>query len=127
MSFDIDLSPTIHRLLRYAEWALVAIVALNSAVNGEANAWLGMLFLVAFALLSLILPIHRPLWQRRGYIILGLSLVLIAYSLGIDFNIFLYLYIAKSCFLLDQRSVIATVIITATISTPIYIAILNHS
>lgn len=121
MSCDIDFSPAICRLLRYVEWVLVAIVALNSAVNGETNAWLGMLFLVAFALLSLVLPIHRPLWQRRGYIVLGISLVIIAYSLGIDFNIFLYLYIAKSCFLFDWRSVIITVIVTAIISTPIYI------
>ncbi|MBD1876902.1 sensor histidine kinase [Nodosilinea sp. FACHB-131] len=121
MSFDLDLSPTIYRLLRYVEWTLVAIIAFNSAVNGEANAWLGMLFLIAFALLSLVLPIHRPLWQRRGYVTLGLSLVIIAYSLGIDFNIFLYLYIAKSCFLLDRRSIIVIVVVTAIISTPIYV------
>ncbi|MBD3885569.1 sensor histidine kinase [Phormidium tenue FACHB-886] len=121
MNSDIDLSPAISRLLRYVEWALVAIIAFNSAMNGDANVWLGIIFLAAFAFLSLVLPIHRPLWQRRGYIILGLSLVLIAYSLGIDFNVFLYLYIAKSCFLLDRKSVIAAVIITALISTPIYI------
>ncbi|MBI4784036.1 MAG: sensor histidine kinase [Oscillatoriophycideae cyanobacterium NC_groundwater_1537_Pr4_S-0.65um_50_18] len=118
---DIDFSSTLYRLLRYIEWALVAIVALNSIVNGEANILLGMLFLANFALLSLFLPVHRPLWQRRGYVALGISLVLIAYSFGIDFNIFLYLYIAKSCFLLDRRSTVVAVIVTAIISTPIYI------
>jgi signal transduction histidine kinase len=121
MNPDLDLSPAIYRLLRYVEWALVAIVALNSAMNDDANVWLGMLFLAAFAGLSLILPMRRRLWQRRGYIITGLALVLIAYSLGIDFNVFLYLYVAKSCFLLDRKSVFAIVIITAIISTPVYI------
>jgi signal transduction histidine kinase len=80
-----------------------------------------MLFLAAFAGLSLILLIRRPSWQRKGYIITGLALVLIAYSLGIDFNVFLYLYVAKSCFLLNRKSVFAIVIITAIISTPVYI------
>jgi signal transduction histidine kinase len=121
MNSAIDLSPAIGRLLRYVEWALVAIVALNSAVNGDAHVWLGTIFLAAFAFLSLTLPIHRPLWQRRGYVVLGLSLVLIAYSLGIDFNVFLYLYIAKGCFLLNRKSIIVTVIATAIISTPIYV------
>lgn len=124
MNSAIDLSPAISRLLRYVEWALVAIVALNSAVNGDTNVWLGTIFLATFTLLSLTLPIHRPLWQRRGYVVLGLSLVLIAYSLGIDFNVFLYLYIAKSCFLLDRKSTAVTVIATAMISTPIYIGAL---
>lgn len=121
MNPAIDLSPAISRLLRYVEWALVAIIALNSTINGDTHVWLGTIFLAAFAFLSLTLPIHRPLWQRRGYIILGLFLVLTGYSLGIDFNVFLYLYIAKSCFLLDRRSVIVTVIATAIISTPIYV------
>jgi len=118
---NINLSPAIRRLLRYVEWALVAIVALNSVVSDDSNIVLGMFFLAAFTLLSLILPIHRPLWQRRGYIALGIVSVLIAYSLGIDFNVFLYLYIAKSCFLLGRRNVVAVVAAIAVISTPIYV------
>jgi hypothetical protein len=119
MNSGIDLSPAICRLLRYVEWALVAIVALNSSVNGDTHVELEIIFLAAFTFLSLIFPIHCSVWQRRGYVTLGLSLVIFAYSLGIDFNVFLYLYIAKSCFLLDRRSVIITVIVAALISTPI--------
>lgn len=121
MNPNINLSPAIRGLLRYVEWSLVAIVALNSVVSDDSNVVLGIIFLAAFAVLSLILPIHRPLWQRIGYIALGLALVLTAYSFGIDFNVFLYLYVAKSCFLLDRKSVIAIVVLTAVISTPIYV------
>lgn len=124
MNSGINLSPAICRRLRHVEWALVAIVALNSSMNGDAHVGLGIIFLAAFAFLSLIFPIHYPLWQRRGYVALGLSLVIFAYSLGIDFNVFIYLYIAKSCFLLDRRSIVVTVIATALISTPIYVGAL---
>jgi hypothetical protein len=89
---NINLSPAICRLLRHVELALVAIVALNSVMSDDSNVAIGVFFLAAFTLLSLILPVHRPLWQRRGYVALGLALVLIAYSFGIDFNVFLYLY-----------------------------------
>lgn len=119
MNSDI-VSPAIRRILRYVEWALIAIVTLNSAIVGD-SVLPGSLFLAAFTLLSFIFPIHHSSWQRRGYIANGLFLVLVAYSFGIDFNIFLYLYIAKSCFLLDRKSVIAIVIITGIISTPIYV------
>jgi signal transduction histidine kinase len=121
MHSNLDLSPAIRRLLRHVEWTLVAIVALNSLVNGDANLGMGMLFLSAFVGLSLIFPLHSPLWQRLSYGILGLTLVIIAYGFGVDFNIFFYLYIAKSCFLLDRKSVIILVILTALISTPVYL------
>ena len=122
MNPGIGLSPAIPRILRYVEWALIAIVILNSTLVGDLSVIPGSAFLAAFTLLSFIFPIHHPCWQRRAYIALGLFLVVVAYSLGIDFNIFLYLYIAKSCFLLERKSVIAIVIITGIISTPIYVA-----
>lgn len=124
MNPDIGLSPAIRRILRYVEWALIAIVTLNSILIGDLSVVPGSAFLAAFALLSFIFPMHRPLWQRGGYIALGLLLVLFAYSLGIDFNVFLYLYVAKSCFLLERKSVIAIVIIIGIISTPIYVGVL---
>lgn len=120
MSPNIDLLPRIRRILCYAEWVIVAIVALNVLVVGDPILPIGI-FLIAFVLLSFIFPVRYSLWQRTGYIALGLSFVLFGYITGIDFNVFLYLYIAKSCFLLNRKSVIAIVIVLSIISTPIYI------
>jgi len=66
------------------------------------------------ALLSFIFPINRPLWQRRVYIFVEILLVLPCHLMGWDLNILLFLYIAKSCFLLNRR---LDVIITATASS----------
>lgn len=63
------------------------------------------------ALLSFIFPINRPLWQRRVYIFVDILLILPCYLMGWDLNILLFLYIAKSCFLLNRR---LDVIVTAT-------------
>ena len=67
------------------------------------------LFAIVFVFLSRIYPLARPQRLRFAYIMLGLSLVILALWLNIDFDILFYLYIAKACFLLDRYWLISAI------------------
>jgi signal transduction histidine kinase len=64
-------------------------------------------------LLSWIFPDRRPQWQRQLYIFLGQFTLLWARCSGIDLGLFLYIYFAKSYFLLGHRKTIALILITS--------------
>jgi signal transduction histidine kinase len=64
----------------------------------------------ACALLSFIFPLDRPLWQRRAYIFLEILLILPTRITEWNFECFLYLFFAKSCFLLKRKDVVITVL-----------------
>lgn len=64
--------------------------------------WGTFILMGVFALLSLIFPIDRPFWQRRTYVFLEILLVVSALLMGVPFDILLYIFITKSCFLLDR-------------------------
>ncbi|BDA70520.1 integral membrane sensor signal transduction histidine kinase [Calothrix sp. PCC 7716] len=100
-----------HRLLFSIEWTLIAVYILANGLNG----WFGLplafalrpiAFISIFALLSFVLPSQRCLVQRWMYVCVGMLLSITGIALGVDLELFLYLYIAKSCFLLSQRQVI---------------------
>lgn len=61
--------------------------------------------------MSWIFPVNRPRWQRQGYIFLGILLAVSANLMDISLDLFVYLYIAKSCFLLNRKSVLPIVVI----------------
>ena len=67
------------------------------------------LYLV-FLLLSLMNPFQYGLWQRRGYVLLCMSLITSATFLKFDSQLLVYWWIVKSCFLLPRREVILTVV-----------------
>ncbi len=69
------------------------------------------IFTAVFFALSFVFPIQRPHWQRRSYVAIEIILVLIAKLLLIEFQILLYLFLIKSCFLLSRREVLITVIL----------------
>lgn len=104
------------------EWVFLSVYALSYANNGSFSVSLeGALtvcaFLSALAGLSWIFPFKRPYWQKQGYIFLGILLITSAKLLAIDISFFLYLYIAKSCFLLNRKGIL----FTATITGMVYI------
>jgi signal transduction histidine kinase len=109
---------SLQRTLRYAEWTLLAMTALLYAVDQYLyevqllpNMFLkAAIFIVVFGILSLSFPIHRPCWQRRLYVAIEISLVLIAQLFWIEFSILLYFFLIKSCFLLSRREVIFSVV-----------------
>ncbi|MGD1852588.1 MAG: sensor histidine kinase, partial [Cyanophyceae cyanobacterium] len=63
------------------------------------------------AILSLVFPINRPLWQRRTYIFIEIACLLptrMFSNWGLD--PFLFLYLFKSCFLMRRRDAIFTAV-----------------
>jgi signal transduction histidine kinase len=92
------------RTFRYIEWIVLGMATLRIWLSSS-SIWDAIFKLVPFAILfvfmSRIYPLDRPQWLRFTYIVLGLSLVILALWLKIDFDILFYLYIAKACFLLD--------------------------
>jgi signal transduction histidine kinase len=114
-SSKLELFP-IRRTLLYIEWTVLASTAVIVILNGW-NGWsfgpgtVTYLCLSVLALLSLFFPADRPLWQRRAYIALGIIVLLTTRALtDWDFALLLYLVLAKSCFLLNRREVVMTVI-----------------
>jgi signal transduction histidine kinase len=65
-----------------------------------------------FILLSWIFPFERPSWQKIGYLILGIVLAVSTTFAGVNSDLFVFLYLAKSSFLLERKQVYWTTIIT---------------
>lgn len=111
---------SLQRTLRYAEWALLLMMLLLYAIEQYfytiqflPNVFFkAAIFIVIFFVLSFIFPLERPHWQRRVYVSVEIILILIAQLLWIDFNILLYFFLIKSCFLLSRREVFFAVIST---------------
>ena len=123
--------PPLHRTLRYAEWALIALTLFDLVTSGELEgasikAVATGIFLTAFAGLSWIYPRNQPLWRRQGYVFLGIALALCASLIGVFLNPLLYLYLAKSCFLLNWRGVLFTFTITTALNLSMHFWILSN-
>ncbi len=113
-------SSSLHRTLRYAEWALLLMMALLYAIDRYLykiqvlpDAFLkATVFIIIFFILSFVFPVERPRWQRYLYISLEITLILIAQLFWLNFDILLYFFLIKSCFLLNRREVLLTVVLT---------------
>lgn len=104
-------------MLRRVEWILIAVYVLLGVMNGSfslsiSNSLSILAGIGVFILLSLFFPARHHHWVRQSYIASGILLVFIAWSQNLILDLFLYIYIAKSCFLLSRRAVIATVVVT---------------
>jgi signal transduction histidine kinase len=105
----------INRTFRYIEWSLIGLYILLAAGNGSfsvsSEISLKILtFLGGYGILSFVLPMRRPLWQRLAYILSGVSIEIYAEAVDILLTLFLYLYAAKSCFLLTRKQAILAAI-----------------
>lgn len=103
--------------LRYVEWTLISVGLFLGFINGTytVSALVNLqilLFNIIFVVLSLIVPLERPMWERRIYVFVNMLVIICAQSLGLSFDLLLYWGIIKTCFLLGLRSVILTVIFT---------------
>lgn len=116
MSVVHNSSPSIVKTLRYLEWSFLAVHILmdwnfNSQTAPE-RLWKTCFFLGVFLVLSLVYPAERPGWQRQTYICLGLFLAVLANFMSVSLDLVVYVYIAKSCFLLKRKNVLLIVGIT---------------
>ena len=115
------INPKIPKILRYAEWALLVMITLrlllpilHKSIPYEVNGDSYLIFSVLgiLAILSFIFPIRRPIWQRRVYIFIEIFCVLLTRLFtGVGLDLFVFLYIAKSSFLLHRRNVIITTVL----------------
>ncbi|NMG22207.1 sensor histidine kinase [Brasilonema bromeliae SPC951] len=117
MKLNMFSSPSFCTILRYVEWVMMIGVTLGFILDGMFQVSITTTLQVFFCLcgytwLSLVFPIYRPLWQRQAYVLSGIILALFMRVTGIGIELFLYLYIAKSCFLLNRKNLILTVIFT---------------
>ncbi|MEO1134510.1 MAG: sensor histidine kinase [Cyanobacteria bacterium J06639_1] len=111
---------TIPKALRYVEWVFLGLATLRMLlpiVYADEIYDVGpqdYLVLVVFGCLTVLsfASFHsRSIWQRRAYIALEIGLLLPTRLLtdwGLD--PFLYLYLAKTCFLLNRREAIVTAV-----------------
>lgn len=109
------LSLSVQKMFRYVEWiVIVGFVFYYSllAANGililtVEQFWQLSAFLMAISVLSWFFPIDRLLWIRYTYISLEILLILAArYFSGLEVETFLFVSIAKSCFLFGRKRVI---------------------
>ncbi|MEM8639235.1 MAG: sensor histidine kinase [Cyanobacteria bacterium P01_G01_bin.54] len=125
------LHPAIPKILRYVEWALLIMLALrllfpilhpSIPYEPDSGAYLIIGVFGVLAVLSFFFPIRQPIWKRRVYIFVGIfCLLLTRIFTGVGLDIVVFLYLAKSCFLLRRRDVIIAAILT-TISWHLGIA-----
>ncbi len=114
-SKKLELFP-IRRTLLYIEWTVIACTAMVITLNSrdEPSFFISIVVYLCLSvcfLLSLLFPIDRPLWQRRVYVALEIMALLPTRTLtGWNLEVLLYLFLVKSCFLLNRRDVITTVI-----------------
>lgn len=114
-----------HRLLFTIEWTLIVVYIVVNLLSGWFElpivfALRPIAFLVIFALLSFILPLHRSFIERFVYVSIGMLLPIAAIALSVDLELFLYVYIAKSCFLFSRKQAIFSAVFFGAIGLVSY-------
>lgn len=116
---------SIPKVLRYVEWAFLIILALRVmfplfyrplGYEISGGDYVVLVVFILFVALSFCLPVERSLWQRRVYLwveIFALLATRLFSHWGLD--LFLWLVLVKSCFLLGRREVIFTAIASGVV------------
>ncbi|GAA6616230.1 sensor histidine kinase [Scytonema sp. NUACC26] len=120
---SITNTSSIRRTLQYVEWTLLGVYLVLLIANRRENSYLSLPIptftsfgsLTALTLLSFFFPMNRPIWQRQFYIFLEILSVMIPRAVDVNFEILLYLIIAKSCFLLKRKFIVIIVILSGII------------
>jgi signal transduction histidine kinase len=106
-------SYSIPQLFRFSEWILLTLHFGMLLSVPSHNIWIWLSSYGILFLLSWLFPLHGSQWQRLSYVVLGLFTVLVAGAFDVDFELFLYVYIAKSYFLVGRRTAITLAGLTA--------------
>lgn len=112
----VSTSPSIRRILRYVEWTVLTVILVILLVAPTLPAWKWLPTWMVFPFLGMVtamsfgMPLDQPAWQRRSYVFIEFLLVFACQLAGFNFDVLLYLLIAKSCFLLSRRDVAITVL-----------------
>lgn len=85
---------------------------------------LDIAFALVFWALSFVFPVNYPLWQKRLYIALEVSLINFALLNGVGLDMLTFFILAKACFILPRKDAIITIILTGISSLISYAYIL---
>jgi signal transduction histidine kinase len=115
-----SISPSIRRSLLVVEISILAVSIwfnLSDPVLQKSSATIVNIILATMAIAPfiVILPLDRPLWQRRVYVLLAI----ITLSLANHFKVSTYslhlVFLLKGCFLLPRREIIAIAAVSLTL------------
>ena len=106
-----NLSSSLIRRLRYLEWLFLA-VHLLLAITAGSDMLLNLFVYGIFVVFSWTLPINRPLRFKQAYILLVMLSIVCANFLGVSLDLLVYLYLAKSFFLVGGKNTIYFTILT---------------
>ncbi|MEO0925991.1 MAG: sensor histidine kinase [Cyanobacteria bacterium J06643_13] len=101
-----NLSPNLIKRLRYLEWLFLLVHLMLTIASGNIQFTLHFFVYLIAILFSLTLPIKCSLKYRQIYISLALSLIIFANFQDISLDLLLYLYLAKSLFLVEGKHTI---------------------
>lgn len=107
----VNLLPSFVWKLRYSEWLFIAVHMVLGISSGSNNLALNLAFYGIFLALSWIYPLDRPLILRQTYVLSAIILIVSANLAGVSLDLLLYLYIAKSFFLIGGNRTFLTTII----------------
>lgn len=116
----IATTSSIRRTLQYVEWTLLVVYFFLIIVNRPKDVYASQLIptyvifvsLSVSTLLSFLLPMNRPIWQRRAYILLEILPIMSARAVNWRLDMLLYLVLTKGCFLLKRQEIVITAIAT---------------
>ena len=107
-----NLSPSIASRLRYLEWLFILTHLILSATSSYDRLLLHLAVYGIFIVFSLNLPSNRPLKFRRAYILLAMVSIVCANFLDVSLDLLIYLYIAKSFFLIGGKNTVYVTVVT---------------
>jgi signal transduction histidine kinase len=108
----VNFSPTFIWRMRYLEWLFLAVHLLMEITAGGNKLLFNLTVYGICSIFSWIFPINRPLRFRQAYILLAMLLFVWANFLNVSLDLLVYLYIAKSFFLVGSKSTIYITILT---------------
>lgn len=116
MDTIVPVTTKVRKILRWIEWIILLDCVIANFLPVDAvlpqTYWQFPIFVVMTSILSLNLPTHGTLWQRRGYVAAEFLILVMAGLVNLDSSSLLSLFLIKACFLLPRREVIIAAAIT---------------
>ena len=110
-----NISPSLIRRLRYLEWVFLTTHFIFSVSSGDFNILLHLAVYSIFIASSYFFPSNFAVKWRQAYILSAMISIAVANVLNISLDMLLYIYIAKSFFLIGGKRTIWTTIVAGIV------------